>query len=308
MSSGSVRTDGEAGHHSLVEVVNESAGCRLQFVGSAVHGETGGAAYVRWPDGREGVVTRAPLSVERAQQTADVLSELWSAGLPVPRHDLLVEIPDGTVAVVQERLPGAPAARTNVAVIDAMVAMNERFAGLLANRPDVPIPALYLRESGPVFPRHEVLAGHSERSRRLLDRIHEVGASEPKEMVGDDLVHTDFTVPNLLFDESGEITGVVDWNFGVARGDRRFGLVKLLFDLTWAVLYADDDERSETQGAIDRVTEVLEQTVEPDLLRMYWAHWTLTMLHWTIRSGVPEVIDLHLDLGESRLGSPRWLG
>jgi aminoglycoside phosphotransferase (APT) family kinase protein len=231
---------------------------------------------------------------------ADVLAMVRSSGLPVPRHDLVVELADGTVAVVQERLPGAHVARADVAVIDAMVAINEQFAGLLTDRPDVPTPHLYLRGSGPVFPRHETLEGYSDRSRRLLGRIREVGSYEPNEMVGDDLVHTDFTVPNILFDESGQITGVVDW--GVARGDRRFGLVKLLFDLTWDASSADGGLQNVQPGAIDRVNEVLEKTLEPDILQMYWAHWALTMLHWTIRAGDPAVIELHLELGERRLG------
>ncbi len=300
MSNGSDAAAGESGPHPLVAAVNEVVGCRLQAVGVAEHGESGGAVFVRWPDGRDGVLTVSGIPPKDMQLTADVLSMARSRGLPVPRHDLVVELGDGTVAVVQERLPGAPAARADAAVVDAMVAMNERFAGLLADRPDVPIPALYLQESGPVFPRHETLEGYNDRSRRLLRRIREIGRSEPREMVGDDLVHTDFTVPNILFDEAGQITGVVDWNFGVARGDRRFGLVKLLFDLTWAAASPAGPQQAE-QAAIDRVNEVLDTTVEPDLLRMYWAHWTLTMLHWTIRSGSPDVIDLHLALGETRL-------
>lgn len=298
-SSAAVR---EAGPRNLVAVVNTRAGCGLELVGVAEHGETGGAAYVRWPDGRPGVVTQAfHRSLEQARHDAEVLAMLRSRGLPVPRYDLLVDLGGGTVGLVQERLPGNPADRTDRAVIDAMVAMNERFAGLLADRPDVPIPPLHLRESGPLFPRHETLAEHSDRSRQMLRLIREIGSGEPHEMVGDDLVHVDFTVPNVLFDDSGEITGVVDWNFGLARGDRRFGLIKLFFDLTWAVA-TEEGRRRVDQDALDRLNDVLEETLEPDLLRAYWAHWTLYQLHWAILSGESYVIDLHLDLGESRLG------
>jgi aminoglycoside phosphotransferase (APT) family kinase protein len=291
----------DVGDSALVAEVNERTGCGLTFVGTAVHGESGGAAYVRWPDGRPGVVTRSPIPIERARLTGDVLAELRSGGLPVPRYDAVAELADGTAAIVQERLPGEPARRTDVAVIEAMLALNERFAGLLAGRRDVPVPPLYLRQSGPDFPRHETLAGYDDRSRRMLRRILEVGAGEPHEMTGDDLVHTDFTVPNVLFDESGQVTGVVDWNFGIARGDRRFGLVKLRFDLTWAALDATGAERAAQQAAIDRVDAALAE-LEPALLRMYWAHWTLYQLHWAIRSGARHVIELHLRLGERLLG------
>lgn len=289
------------GDFAVVEEVNERGGCGLTFVGTADHGESGGAAFVRWPDGRPGVVTRSPIPIGQARLTGDVLAELRSGGLPVPQYDAVVELPDGTAAIVQERLPGEPARRVDVSVIEAMLALNERFAGLLAGRHDVPVPPLYLRQSGAEFPRHETLAGYDARSRRLLARILEVGAAEPHEMTGDDLVHTDFTVPNVLFDESGLVTGVVDWNFGIARGDRHFGLIKLRFDLTWSALDLTGDERLAMQGAIERVDAALDE-LDPVLLRMYWAHRTLYQLHWAILGGDRTVIDLHLELGESRLG------
>ena len=302
MGDESSAAEREAGQRNLVAAVNARTGSGLELVGVAEHGETGGAAYVRWPDGRAGVVTHIfHRSIEQARRDAEVLALLRCRGLPVPRHDLLVDLGGGTVAVVQERLPGAPAKRADRAVIEAMVAMNDRFAGLLVDRPDVPIPPLHLRESGPVFPRHETLAEHSDRSRRMLLLIREIGSGEPHEMVGDDLVHVDFTVPNVLFDDSGQITGVVDWNLGLARGDRRFGLIKLFFDLTWA-LATKEGRRYVDPEALDRLNDVLEETLEPDVLRVYWAHWTLYQLHWAIRSGEAYVIDLHLDLGESRLG------
>jgi aminoglycoside phosphotransferase (APT) family kinase protein len=285
----------------LVAEVNDLAGCGLVFTGLAEQGESGGAAFVRWPDGRPGVVTRSPIPIGQAHLAGDVLAFVREHGLPVPAYDLVVELADGTAAVVQERLPGEPARRVDVGVIEAMLELNERFAGVLAARPDVPVPSLYLRESGPSFPRHETLAGYDERSRRMLRLIREAGAGEPHEMTGDDLVHTDFTVPNVLFDESGNVTGIVDWNFGVARGDRKFGLVKLRFDLTWALRYAPADERADMRRAIDRVDVALEE-LPADVLRIYWAHRTLYQLHWAILSGQRDVVELHLELGESRLG------
>ncbi|MEQ7008793.1 phosphotransferase [Actinopolymorpha sp. B17G11] len=289
------------GPREWIAEINHRTGSGLSFVEVAAQGESGGAAFVRWPDGRDGVVTHAPIPPRQARQTAEVLATVRAAGLPVPRHDLVLELADGTAAVVQERLPGSPPRRTDVHAIEAMLAINERFARLLADRPDVVIPPLYLRKSGPVFPRHETLAGYSDRSRRLLRLIREVGNAERHEMAGDDLVHTDFTVPNVLFDDSGQVTGVVDWNFGVARGDRHFALVGLRFDLTWAAAAPDGGYNGVERKAIDRVDEALETTMTPQLLRMYWAYWTLYKLHWVIRSGIRSVIDLHLRLGESRL-------
>jgi aminoglycoside phosphotransferase (APT) family kinase protein len=285
----------------LVREINERAGCDLRLVGTADHGGSGGAAYARWPDGREAVVTRSPSSVARMRQTADVLSSVKAHGVPVPRHDVVVELADSTVALVQERLDGRPASQVDASVIDSMVELNERFAGLLADRPDVPIPPLYLRESGPVYPRHDVLERNSDRSRRLLRRIREIGAGEPHEMTGDDLVHPDYTFGNVLYDKDGKVSGVVDWNWGVGRGDRRFALVRIYVDLYWSTLGHAGGEYGVQQSAFTRLDEVLDARLEPQLLRMYWAHTTLNQLHWAILYHNPEVVDLFLRFGESRL-------
>lgn len=281
--------------------VNRRTESDLQVVGLAEYGQSGSVAFVRWPDGHAGVVSHSPLQIEDARRTAEVLVAARSAGLPVPHHELLVELASGGIAVVQERLPGRPARRTDTRVIEAMLAVNEQFADLLAERIDIQTPSLFLRKSGPVVPRHEVLEGYNDRSRRLLRRIHEVGAAEHHEMVGNDLVHPDFTVPNVLFDDVGQISGVVDWNLGAIRGDRHWALIKLRFDLTWAAASPDGEQANTQQGAIERVDRAIDSSINPDLLQAYWAHWTLVQLHWAILHHPTEVIDLHLELGESRL-------
>jgi aminoglycoside phosphotransferase (APT) family kinase protein len=108
-------------------------------------------------------------------------------------------------------------------------------------------------------------------------------------------------VSNVLLDEHGRLTGVIDWNNGAFRGDRRFALVKLLFDLTWEATAPSGGRHHVQPSALTRLEQILYETVEAPLLRAYWAHWTLTMLGWTIRSGDAEVIDLHLRLGERGL-------
>lgn len=85
---------------TLIAKVNERTGSDLEFVGTAEHGESGGATYVRWPDGRDGVLTRTYAPVKRMRITADILSLVQSRGLPVPRHDVVVELADRSVAAV----------------------------------------------------------------------------------------------------------------------------------------------------------------------------------------------------------------
>lgn len=81
---------------------------------------------------------------------------------------------------------------------------------------------------------------------------------------------TSTTRGNVLVDERGRITGVVDWNLGVARGDRHYALVSLRSDLAWNALPRNgiDDVHRATMERLDRV---LEQRIDPTTLRGYWA-------------------------------------
>ncbi|GAB3413772.1 hypothetical protein GCM10027569_33420 [Flindersiella endophytica] len=260
----------------------------------------GGAIFVEWPDGRPGVVTRFIGSQGDAERTAGVLAHAHRCGLPVPRHDLVVRV-DEDVLMVQERLPGSPPGRMSGAVVDAVVALNDRFAGLLADRPDVPLLALCLDRSGDPYPRHEVLAAHSERSRRILDRIVQVGTRSPRQAGGTDLLHIDLTPPNLLFDDAGRVTGVVDWNLGAYRGDRHLALVKTRFELEWS-LQTPNPDRDDVAAAA-RLDEVLSARVPADLLQAYWAHRVLYQLHWALQFSPPDVVEWHLRVAEERLPS-----
>jgi hypothetical protein len=284
--------------HEVVSAINRRTGAGLRVVGRASDGRLGGAIYAQWPDGRPAVVTRFLGSLAEATGTAEVLAYVRDRGRPVPRHDLVVDLDDG-VAFVQERLPSAPPRRLTPARIDALVEINDRFAGALAARPDVPMRLLRLDRGGHPSRRHEVLEAHSPRSRRVLDEILRIGRREPREMVGDDLVHVDLTAANVLFDENDNATGVVDWNLGAYRGDRLFALVKTRFDREWFVQSPNADPvENEAAAHLDRI---LADRIAPAVLRTYWAYWMLYQLYWAIRSAQPEAVDWHLDMAESRL-------
>ncbi|HEY6738668.1 MAG TPA: aminoglycoside phosphotransferase family protein [Actinopolymorphaceae bacterium] len=246
---------------ALIAQIAEHTGIRLELLGYAPGGEVG-AAYVRWSDGRDGVLTwqsdRSPEAGRRLRRTAEVLRFARSHGLATPTYDLVAELPDA-VAIVQERLPGASPTRIDRRLVDGMLAVNERCAGLLADRPDTPRPELYLDRSGPGFCLHESLEAYDRRTRRLLARVHQIGRDSPGPMRGDDLVHLDFHPGNVLVDPEGRLTGVIDWD-ALGRGDRRFDLVTLRF----------------TIAAPDR-------DVDDDTLRLYWAHLSLRMVDWAIR-------------------------
>lgn len=286
------------GGEALVEAVNRCSGAGLQMTGRAEHGTLGGAIYVRWPDGRPGVITRFLGTLAEAERTASVLDHARRHGLPVPRHDLVLAV-DQDVIVVQERLPGSPSAQVTPAVIDAIVELNDRFAGVLADRPDVPILPLCLDRSGDPYPRHEVLAAHSDRSRRILDAIRKIGADGPREMTGDDVLHIDLTGPNMLFDDTGVITGIVDWNLGAYRGDRHLALVKTRFEEEWGIHSAPPNPNAVASAA--HLDNILTERVPTATLHRYWAHRILYQLYWAIQESPPEILDWHFEVAETRL-------
>lgn len=242
-----------------LDVVAQQTGVRLAFERPCSGGAVG-AAYVRWPDGRRSVLTSG-----RAADGA-LIAAARSAGVPAPRHEL-VAVHGAVTVVVQELLPGTPPAVVDAAVLQAMLDVHERFAGLLPGRA-ASIP-LHLRASGPGFCLHETLAAYDTRTRRLLGRVREIGA-QGDSADGCDLVHVDFHTGNVLFD-GGALTGIVDWD-GAGPGDRRLDLVTLRFDLA--------RRAPALLGALD---ERLATLTPPERLRAYWAHMSLRMVDWAIR-------------------------
>jgi phosphotransferase family enzyme len=274
----------------LVRQVNASTQAGLEFRGRAAGGEVG-AAYVCWPDGRDGVLTRGHGDVGSLRRSAEILAAARERGLPVPAYDLIAELPDG-IGIVQERLPGSPPSVVDRSLLEEMIGLSERFVGLLAGQPDVPVPSMHLLESGQGFSVHESLERYDDRTRRLLGWVHEVGRAAPEPaMRGDDLVHLDYHTGNVLVDDAGQLTGIIDWD-GIGRGDRRFGLVTLRFD-AWGRRLPDDD-----QAWFD---ELLDATVDAPALRVYWAAMSLRLVDWSIRHHTPPAVEHWLALAETRV-------
>ena len=118
-------------------------------------------------------------------------------------------------------------------------------------------------------------------------------------MSGNDLVHPDYTFGNVLYDDRGQVSGVVDWNWGVGRGDCHLALVRIYIDLFWSMVYPG----SVHESAFTRLDEVVEERIDPRVLRMYWAHITLGQLNFWIRDGSAQAIALFQRFGEHRLST-----
>lgn len=267
-------------------------GVELELSGMAPGGEVG-AAFVRWPDGREGVLTRAGdgsgEAGEALRLTAAVLERARTHGVPTPRYDLIVPMP-GAHLVVQERLPGAPPGVVGPGLVAAMVEQVRTWEGLLDDLSELEAPSLHLSESGPGFCLHESLQRYDRRSRALLAQVHEVGRTVER-LDGHDLVHLDYHLGNVLVGRDGGLTGIVDWD-GWGRGDRWFSVEVLAFHLAWLDVDA---------GLRREVDDLVEAAVPPDRLRGYRASLSLRHVDWAIRHHGPAEVDRWLSIAAARL-------
>jgi Ser/Thr protein kinase RdoA (MazF antagonist) len=192
-----------------------------------------------------------------------------------------------SVALIQELLPGIPPERAEQELVEQLVAVNKALRGALADRTDLPAPDLYLTHSGPGFCLHEPLRSYSDRTRRLLDWIREVGRSGPTAASGVDLVHLDFQPANVLV-EDDRLTGVIDWD-GAARGDGRFDLMVLYFGL---------HSEGGSVATIGWLNELLRAELPTELFRAYWAGLSLRLVDWDIRHYAAADVEMWLSLAE----------
>jgi aminoglycoside phosphotransferase (APT) family kinase protein len=264
----------------------DTAGLVLTWDGACPGGQVG-ASYVRWPDGHRSVLTWQPAGdAASARQACALLEVARTSGVPAPRYELVQEVPSAVV-IVQELLPGRLPTALGRRTVESMVALNRRCRGLLADRHDLPAPSLYLLTDGPGFCLHEPLARYGRRTAALLAQIHEIGAAGPEQLSGDDLVHLDFHPENVLIDEAGTVTGVVDWD-AIGRGNGDFDLITLRFDLA---------RRAPDLGR--RLGEQLADHVPEEVARVCWAHMSLRLVDWSIRHLTPADVNAWLDVAET---------
>jgi hypothetical protein len=206
-------TDGAA----LVAAVNAATGAGLVHTGR-LPGGSAGAVTARRGD-HEVVLT---VWGHASPEQATLLARLVAAGHPIPAHEL-VPVPAGVV-MVAERIDGVSGARPTPRLVERVLALIDRQAGL-ADAPDGDLGGLHLIEDGGGYCLHEPLRRHSAATRELLGWIEEVGRTAPADASrGTDVVHYDLHLDNVLVrtDDPEAVAAVVDWA-GVRVGDRGAG-------------------------------------------------------------------------------------
>ena len=219
---------------------------------------------------------------ERYAVLLPALDVLRSRGVPVPEYPHVLVV-DGWTLSAQRVLPG-----TGLGLRNASPATVERIVECVAAMGGVacPLPAPGLLPWGASIVQtltvgvdgwgmHEPLRNGGRRSAAVLDRVETVGAgADPAWFPTDGLVHLDLHTDNVLVEDDGTLTGIIDWE-GACGGDPRFDLVRFAFDL---------------DGHDQPVWDVVEATgIEPRVLRAYVAHDVLVCTSWAIRDRPEDV-------------------
>ncbi len=239
-----------------------------------------GAWAVRRPNGETSVLTwrgprRGEDEVASAQRITELVTIARAHGIPAPRYEDVVALPDGGVVILQEFVAGMRPA-SGRQVVASLLELSERRRSVLSGTGyEKEGTALYLRQDGPGFCLHGPLRDHDRRTRRLLEWIEDVGSATDDVVVGTDLVHFDYHLGNVLVsaDDASEVVAIVDWD-GAGNGDVALDGVILALDL---VLYNAEP------AVVDQIVDHLSATTPLLDLRSYWAHGLLRLVDWRLR-------------------------
>jgi Ser/Thr protein kinase RdoA (MazF antagonist) len=219
-----------------------------------------------------------PEAVGHLRALDAVQARLRDRGYPAPRFAAIGQIP-GLVFWVQQRLPGsavdrglrAPDPTALTGMLPELFRLNDAQAGLgTGPRRWQGLLAQTLTTGGSGYCLHTTLQ-QSPATRDLLPVLRRIGDRCCDAIpAGDDFVHYDFTLANLLSDGTA-ITGVIDINPPVLAGDRAFDLATLLF-----YLYDHQDIASLLRAR-------LLDLAGPRAARAYLAHMVLRQVDWSLR-------------------------
>jgi hypothetical protein len=282
------------GGSELIDLVARAGGPRLRVVRRLDGGGNAGAWEVERDGGGRSALTCAgvadPAQPGMLGRAIDLVERAIAAGVPAPRWEEVVPLPDGDVAVLQELVPGVKAEWVGERWCDTMLELAERRRGLLAGTAyETEVSSLHLREPATGYCEHASLERHDDRTRRLLAAILDTGApAGADDLCGADVVHYDHHRGNVLVatDDADRVVAIVDW--GGARGG------SVAFDL---VCLAADLERWWHPHLAARIDAELEQTCPADDLRRFRAHAALRYVDWMLRHS-PDLLDGWLTIAE----------
>jgi Ser/Thr protein kinase RdoA (MazF antagonist) len=254
----------------LVDAREIAAAIGVELVGRMAHGESGGAFDVRTADGARAVLKLYTGDVLDLGAPDALVDALRARGYPAPATLARGAI-DGSAYELQERLPGEPTEQLTPAMLPGVLALNarQRDVGAVGRGPWIDEMVGTVLDGRIGYCEHGAMAGHSDETRALLERLFRIADEARGLHVPDtDVVHYDFSPYNVL-SEGDRITGVVDWN-GATSGDATFDLITLAF-------YTYDS------AVRDELLVAAAAQTDPHAVVLYTAHMVLRSVDWAIR-------------------------
>ena len=263
--------------------------------GPLVGGETG-ATLIEGSDGERRVLKwESDPSNQALRSEAITLAELLrvDAEWPVPRQHAVWM--GEWLFVSQDFMPGEPIARLSHGLVDELLSMHRRRLGLVVAQGDdhwgqemIEI----LVDGGNGYCLHEPLRSYDARTRRVVERIEEMGrALDPADLPGGGVVHGDLHPGNMLQIE-GRLSAVVDLDYARV-GDPVFDLTML------AVASLEHDVEA---GVRRRLMVAGVESLESEQRAAYIGNLLLRLLDWPIRKGRVDEIEFWLTMADRLLG------
>lgn len=272
---------------AAAEMLSEALGVDFELVGSLAGGETG-ATEVRRADGRRHVLKwEMDSQNQRRRREGAQLAERLRVDVSWPSPIQEVVDVDGCLFVLQEFMSGAVVDHLAHELVDTLFDLHERRLGLApgdatSQWADDMIEVLV--EGGNGYCLHQPLRDFDARTRRVVERIEEIGRSlQTTDLFGNDIVHGDLHPGNLL-QVDGCLTAVIDMDY-TRVGDATFDLTMLALGSLGVSVDAGVRSR-----LFDRGVHSL-----PDAKRRaYVANIVLRSLDWPIRKDRSAEIEFWL--------------
>ena len=216
--------------------------------------------------------------IARIQRAIQITDRLRTCGWPIPQYVLVGQTSDGTAYSLQEEVPGRPREQLTAVHIKRLIALNELQQGQAISGEQNWSSYVHDTVFKDVSGWQTTLQNYSKGTAAILHDIRTLTAgTEQQALPLRDIVHSDFTTDNILFDK-GDITAIIDWD-AAGCGDRLLDLAKLLF--------------TEHNNEIVRGTvyTYLIAYAGIERLRIYIAHFIFGQLDWSIRHHPPTDIE-----------------
>jgi thiamine kinase-like enzyme len=270
-----------------VSLLSDALDHQFTLIGSLTGGETGATA-VQGVDGHRYVLKWEldPENQHRRREGVELAERLRAEALwPCPEQQL-VEV-DECLLVLQAFMAGENVNRLSQELVDTLFEMHERRQSLATDDDQnhwASDMIEILTEGGNGYCLHQPLRDFDSRTRRVVERIEEIGRSlKPSDISGNAVVHGDLHPGNLL-QVDGRLSAVIDMDY-TRVGDAEFDLAMLA--LTSLGVHVDPGVRSRLfKGGIENLPGAKRNAYVGNLL--------LRFLDWPIRKNRPAEIEFWL--------------